>query len=162
MNALTHPRIESLKKKAGEGGKLNHPVGEGYLQINLLDENIVLWQETFEKNDYRHNILLACDKNSGDLSTAKLTWVVGSAIRGTTVKNAGEVEKLLTQMGIVNDLAQAAIEHCPGLGEDLIWAFYLERHGWLTATPVARTEGKLSNKVSERNSPKERKPRIKQ
>ena len=67
---------------------------------------------------------------------------MGSAIRGTTVNDAAEVEKLLTQMGVVNELAQAAIEHCPGLGEDLIWAFYLERHGWLTATPVARTKSK--------------------
>ena len=140
MNALTHPGIESLQKKAGENGKLNHPVGEGYFQINLLDENIILWQQTLEQNSSRHNLLLACDKNKGDLSTTKITWVVGSAIRGTTVNDAGEVKKLLTQMGVVNDLAQAAIEHCPGLGEDLIWAFYLERHGWLTATPVARTK----------------------
>ena len=142
MNALTHPRIESLQKKAGDDGKLNHPVGEGYLQINLLDENIVLWQQTFEKNNSKHNLLLACDKNSGELTTAKITWVVGSAIRGTTVNSAAEVEKLLTQMGIDYALAQAAIEHCPGLGEDLVWAFYLERHGWLTATPVARTQCK--------------------
>ena len=140
MNALTHPGIESLQKKAGENGKLNHPVGEGYFQINLLDENIILWQQTLEQNSSRHNLLLACDKNKGDLSTTKITWVVGSAIRGTTVNDAGDVKKLLTQMGVVNDLAQAAIEHCPGLGEDLIWAFYLERHGWLTATPVARTQ----------------------
>ena len=142
MNALTHPSIESLQKKAGENGKLNHPVGEGYFQINLLDENIILWQQTFEQNSSRHNLLLACDKNSGDLNTAKITWVVGSAIRGTTVNDAAEVEKLLTQMGVVNDLARAAIEHCPGLGKDLIWAFYLERHGWLTATPVARIQSK--------------------
>ena len=81
------------------------------------------------------------DKNSGDLITTKLTWVVGSAIRGANANNALEAAKLLTKMGVIEEVAKAAVDYCPGLGEDLVWAFYLERHGWLTATPVARTKG---------------------
>ena len=45
---------------------------------------------------------------------------------------------LLGQMGVSKALAQAAADRCPGLGQNLVRAFYLERHGWLIATPVAQ------------------------
>ena len=138
MNVLTDPRIESLRKTAGESGKLDYAVGTDYFQINLLNENINLWKHPFQQNNPTDNLLLACDKNTEDLLISKLTWVVGSAIRGTRVSNATEAKKLLTHMGVDNELAKAAVKLCPGLAEDLVWAFYLERHGWLTATPVAR------------------------
>ena len=138
MNVLTDPRIESLRENAGENGKLSYAVGDNYFQINLLNENIDLWKQTFEQNNSTNNLLLACDKNSGDLFTTKLTWVVGSAIRGAKASDASEAAKLLTHMGVIDEIAKATIDHCPGLGEDLVWAFYLERHGWLTATPVAQ------------------------
>lgn len=140
MNVLTDPRIESLRKTAGESGKLDYAVGTSYFQINLLNENINLWKQTLQQNKPTDNLLLACDKNTEDLLISKLTWVVGSAIRGTTVSDATEAKKLLTHMGVDNELAKAAVKLCPGLAEDLVWAFYLERHGWLTATPVARSE----------------------
>ena len=140
MNVLKEPRIESLRKTAGESGKLDYAVGTSYFQINLLNENINLWKQTLQQNKPTDNLLLACDKNTEDLLISKLTWVVGSAIRGTTVSDATEAKKLLTHMGVDNELAKAAVKHCPGLAEDLVWAFYLERHGWLTATPVARSE----------------------
>ena len=140
MNVLTDPRIESLRKTAGESGKLDYAVGTNYFQINLLNENINLWKQTLQQNKPTDNLLLACDKNTEDLLISKLTWVVGSAIRGTTVSDATEAKKLLTHMGVDNELAKAAVKLCPGLAEDLVWAFYLERHGWLTATPVARSE----------------------
>jgi hypothetical protein len=66
-----------------------------------------------------------------------LTWVVGSAIRGTSIGSATEAQQLLKAMGLSNEVAQIAIEHCPGLGENLVWAFYLERQGGLIATPVS-------------------------
>ena len=140
MNVLTDPRIESLRKTAGESGKLDYAVGTSYFQINLLNENINLWKQTLQQNKPTDNLLLACDKNTEDLLISKLTWVVGSAIRGTRVNDATEAKKLLTHMGVDNELAKAAVKLCPGLAEDLVWAFYLERHGWLTATPVARSE----------------------
>ena len=140
MNVLTDPRIESLRANAGEKGKLSYAVGDNWFQINLLNENVHLWKQTFEQNKSTNNLLLACDKNSGDLNTTKLTWVVGSAIRGARASDASEAANLLTHMGVIDEIAKAAIIYCPGLGEDLVWAFYLERHGWLTATPVARTK----------------------
>jgi myosin-crossreactive antigen len=140
MNALTDSRISALQQQAGEKGVLNYTIGDGCFRINLLDDNIALWQETFAKNSSAANLLLACDKNSGDLSTTKLTWVVGSAIRSSTAGNTGEAATLLSQLGVGDELARAAAEHCPGLGEDLIWAFYLERHGWLIATPVGQVQ----------------------
>ena len=139
MSALTDPRIESLQRQAGTNGELNFAIGDGCFRINLRDDNIALWQETFEQSSTPANLLLACDKNSGELGTAQLTWVVGSAIRSTTVPNAQAVAILLEQMGVGKALTQAAIQHCPGLGESLVWAFYLERHGWLIATPVAQS-----------------------
>ena len=65
------------------------------------------------------------------------TWVVGSAIRTATASSPDAVGWLLSQLGVPTDLTEAAITRCPGLGDDLVWAFYLERHGWLIATPVA-------------------------
>ena len=44
---------------------------------------------------------------------------------------------ILEKLGVDKDLVLAARQHCPGLGGRITWAFYLERHGWLTATPVA-------------------------
>ena len=146
MNVLTDPRIESLRKTAGESGKLDYAVGTSYFQINLLNENINLWKQTLQQNKPTDNLLLACDKNTEDLLISKLTWVVGSAIRGTRVGDATEAKKLLTHMGVAKELAKAAVKHCPGLAEDLVWAFYLERHGWLTATPVARSESQKTIK----------------
>ena len=80
---------------------------------------------------------MACSGSSGELKDTQLTWVVGSAIRSAFAKDAPHVEELLQQLGIPANLAHAAVDRCPGLGDDLVWAFYLERHGWLIATPVA-------------------------
>ena len=138
MSALTDPRIELLQRQADPNGELNFAIGDGCFRINLRDDNIALWQETFEQSSTPANLLLACDKNSGELTATQLTWVVGSAIRSTTAPDAQAVATLLEQMGVGKALTQAAINHCPGLGEGLVWAFYLERHGWLIATPVAQ------------------------
>ena len=138
MSALADPRISALQQQAGAGGELDLPVGDSCFRINLLDDNIALWQETFQQQDAPANLLLACEESSGELKDTRLTWVVGSAIRSASATNAAEVVELLMQLEISANLAQAALERCPGLGEDLVWAFYLERHGWLIATPVAK------------------------
>ena len=62
---------------------------------------------------------------------------MGSAIRSANVLSSAGASDLLQAMGISDELSAAAVQNCPGLGDDLIWAFYLERHGWLIATPVA-------------------------
>jgi hypothetical protein len=138
MSCLSDPRIETLQRRADAStGELNVAIGEGAFRINLRDDNIKLWQETLNQQNATANLLLACENNEGDLSSTQLTWVVGSAIRSTQVHTSAEASDLLQTMGVSSALAKAALEHCPGLGEDLIWAFYLERHGWLIATPVA-------------------------
>ncbi len=137
MSALADPRIAVLQEQAGSSGELDLPVGEGCFRINLRDENIALWQETFVQHTTRSNLLLACEESSGDLKDTRLTWVVGSAIRTASASSPDAVALLLAQLGIPTELAEAAINRCPGLGADLVWAFYLERHGWLIATPVA-------------------------
>ena len=137
MNALADPRIAALREQAGSRGELDLAVGEGCFRINLRDENIELWRETFKQHTTPANLLLACEKSSGDLKETRLTWVVGSAIRTATASNPGAVAMLLSQLGVAEELTEAAVNRCPGLGKDLVWAFYLERHGWLIATPVA-------------------------
>ena len=71
-----------------------------------------------------------------ELSTTKLTWVVGAAIRSTQIQQTSEIINLLESLDIPDDIAKAVSKHCPGLGSDITWAFYLERHGWLTASPI--------------------------
>lgn len=138
MSCLSDPRIQTLQRSADAAtGELNVAIGEGCFRINLRDDNIKLWQETLEQQSGTANLLLACENNAGDLASTQLTWVVGSAIRSTQVQSSAEASTLLQSMGVSAALGDAAVEHCPGLGDDLIWAFYLERHGWLIATPVA-------------------------
>ena len=137
MSALADPRIAVLQNQAGSSGELDLPVGEGCFRINLRDENIALWQETLDQHTTADNLLLACEESNGDLEDTRLTWVVGSAIRTATASSPDAVGWLLSQLGVPTDLTEAAITRCPGLGDDLVWAFYLERHGWLIATPVA-------------------------
>ena len=138
MSALADPRIYALQEQAGPSGELDLPVGDGCFRINLLDDNIALWQETFEQQTAPANLLLACAGSSGELKDTRLTWVVGSAIRTATASSPDAVGWLLSQLGVPTELTEAAITRCPGLGDDLVWAFYLERHGWLIATPVAK------------------------
>ena len=137
MSSLSDPRIEALQRKADASGELNFSIGAGCFRINLRDENIKLWQETLEQQKVAANLLLACENNDGELSATQLTWVVGSAIRSANVLSSAGASDLLQAMGISDELSAAAVQNCPGLGNDLIWAFYLERHGWLIATPVA-------------------------
>jgi hypothetical protein len=137
MSCLSDPRIEALQQHANASGELCFPIGPDCFRINLRDENIQLWQETFEQIASPANLLLACADNTGALVDTKLTWVVGSAIRGTTIDSSTEAQQLLQSMGSPRQVAQIAIEKCPGLGENLVWAFYLERQGGLIATPVA-------------------------
>ena len=60
MSALADPRIATLQNQAGSSGELDLPVGDGCFRINLRDENIALWQETFDQHTTAANLLLAC------------------------------------------------------------------------------------------------------
>ncbi len=108
----------------------------GTFKLDLKKENLLLWNETIQKYPATCNLLLACEKTQGELSETRLTWVVGSAIRPTKISGPDHAVKLLEALDVDPGLAALSKEHCPGLGEELPWAFYLDRHGWLSASPV--------------------------
>lgn len=128
--------IKDLIKQAGEEQEIQYGTSEARLRIDLRIEDIGLWKSHHNKNPDNNNILLACESNSGELSETTLTWVVGAAIRSALVEGTAQAKDLLKKLGVSEELVDLASEHCPGLGGKAIWAFHLERHGWLTATPV--------------------------
>jgi DUF438 domain-containing protein len=125
-----------LIKQAAEKQEIEYGTREARLRIDLRTEDIQLWK--FHQKSYSDegNILLACEDNSGSLSETRLTWVVGAAIRSTMVEGSDQAKDLLKKLGVAEELVNLASEHCPGLGGTAVWAFHLERHGWLTATPI--------------------------
>lgn len=136
MDLLSDPDLLPLLERSTEG-ELEINGGIGRLRIDLKRDDIRLWQDTLVTISTPGNLLLACEKGEVHLEATRLTWVVGAAIRTTQVEGAMEAGGLLEKLGIDKDLVLAARQHCPGLGGRITWAFYLERHGWLTATPVA-------------------------
>lgn len=136
MDLLADPELRPLLDQAVDG-ELDIPVGTGRLRVDLKGDNIRLWQETLDRLQPEGNLLLACENSDGSLKATQLTWVVGAAIRSAQVSSGAEAGSLLNSLGIDAPLSDAAQKHCPGLGGRITWAFYLERHGWLKATPVA-------------------------
>ena len=128
--------IKSLINQAGEEQEIQYGTSEARLRIDLRIDDIGLWKSHHNKNPDNNNILLACESNSGELSETTLTWVVGAAIRSALVEGTAQAKDLLKDLGVSEELVDLVSEHCPGLGGKAIWAFHLERHGWLTATPV--------------------------
>ena len=104
--------------------------------MDLKRDNIRLWQETLEGIHPAGNLVFACESSEGRLDTTQLTWVVGAAIRSATASGLQEASSLLSSLGVSALLTHAARRNCPCLGGRITWAFYLERHGWLKATPV--------------------------
>ena len=135
MDLLLDPELLPLMEQAVDG-ELDIPVGETRLRVDLKPDNIRLWQETLDRIQPSGNLLLACENSEGSLASTQLTWVVGAAIRSTSVSGTREAESVLTDLGVDALLTDAARRNCPGLGGRITWAFYLERHGWLKATPV--------------------------
>ena len=128
--------IKDLIKQAGEEQELQYGTGEARLRIDLRIDDIELWKSHSAKHPGYSNLLLACENNGGELSETNLTWVVGAAIRSAQVEGTAQAKYLLKSLGVSEQLVNLASEHCPGLGGPAIWAFHLESHGWLTATPV--------------------------
>ena len=128
--------IKDLINQAGEEQEIQYGTGEARLRIDLRIEDIGLWQAHHNKHPGNQNLLLACESNSGELSDTNLTWVVGAAIRSAVVEGTSGARDLLKDLGVSEELVDLAAEHCPDLGGTAVWAFHLERHGWLTATPV--------------------------
>ena len=136
MTQSSEAIIRSLTSKLAPDMELRLYIGDGVLRINVKQDDRTLWQDTLHSINEPGNILLACESSSCALVDTKLTWVVGAAIRDTWIDQAGAIVNLLQTLGVASPLAEAVPEHCPGLAGELTWAFYLERHGWLTACPV--------------------------
>lgn len=128
--------VKDLIKQAGEEQEIRYGTSERCLRIDLRADDIVLWKSHHANHPVSSNLLLACENSSGELSKTNLTWVVGAAIRSAIVEGSAQAKDLLKTLGVSEELVVLAAEHCPGLGGTAIWAFHLERHGWLTATPV--------------------------
>lgn len=136
MSPEAIPGIEHLLRQAGSDQELQFVDGNYRLRIDLRPDDMQLWQSYYKADQVKVNILLACESASGELLDTRLTWVVGAAIRQTWIGGQSQAIELLQALGISVKLAELAAQNCPGLGESIIWAFHLERHGWLTATPV--------------------------
>ena len=147
MQSTAEETLSNLLDNSSDENEIHINVGEKVLRLNLKPEDIMLWKDTLNKISNPGNVLLACESNQKELSTTKLTWIVGAAIRSTQIEQTSEIINLLESLDIPDDIAEAVCKHCPGLGLDITWAFYLERHGWLTACPV------MPKKPSEQASP---------
>ncbi|MCP9775959.1 hypothetical protein [Cyanobium sp. WAJ14-Wanaka] len=107
------------------------------LRLNLLDTNIKLWGTTYQQiAGTGDNLLLACNNSTGPVEEAVLTWVVGAAIRSLRVEGKDQFTDLLKCLGIKPELISSLLCNCPGISGKAIWAIYLERHGYLVATPI--------------------------
>ena len=131
-----HPSIDSLIAQLDTERELHHNTEAGVLRIDLKLDDLRLWRETLAVTNTPCNLLLACEDNNGALQDTQLTWVVGSAIRPEYINDPTEICPLLESLGVAAPLAAIIPQQCPGLGCGITWAFYLERHGWLTASPV--------------------------
>jgi hypothetical protein len=112
---------------------------ENILRLNLHLDDLKLWGNAANDLD-NCNIILACDNDSIDIDKTNLTWVVGAAIRGIKLENKPDVISLLVKLGANKSIVEEIIHACPGLCADIRWAFYIERHGWLCASPALTTE----------------------
>lgn len=146
MLTVKVPGIEYLLDEAGEEQELEYKSNNDRLRINLRAEDIRLWQAHHAAHPGNANLLLACESSNGELTETRLTWVVGAAIRPAMVEGKNKAIDLLGTLGISKQLTELASTYIPGLGLSIIWAFHLERHGWLTATPVQSwTQEKVTN-----------------
>lgn len=140
MQSSAEETLSDLLDKSSDENEIHINIGDKVLRLNLKPEDIMLWKDTLNKITNPGNVLLACESNQMELATTKLTWVVGAAIRSTQIQQTSEIINLLESLDIPDDIAKAVSKHCPGLGSDITWAFYLERHGWLTASPIIDLE----------------------
>lgn len=136
MNGSPQASLRSLIDGLGEESEQLHRVGDQVLRLNLKPDDLKLWHDTHAAMLEPGNVLLACESDGCPLEATRLTWVVGAAIRSAAVNSPSDAGALLKRLGISDSLADAIPGHCPGVGDDIPWAFYLERHGWLTACPI--------------------------
>lgn len=107
------------------------------LTLNLNLQNLALWHsQAISIAEKDTNLLLACNSSTGRLEDTTLTWVVGAAIRPASTVNRSSCGHLLISLGLEADLVESILTHCPGIGEDIIWALYYNRNKKLCVSPV--------------------------
>ena len=136
MQSKAKQTLSNLLKSSSEEKEVHFNVGDGVLRLNLKSEDIMLWGDTLKNISNPGNILLACESNQVELSETKLTWIVGAAIRSTKIEKTSDIRKLLISLDVPSEIDEAERKQCTGPGNDITWALYLERHGWLTATTI--------------------------
>ncbi len=114
--------------------------GDELIKIDLKPENLMLWNETCKQFNSSHNLLLSCESSTCDLESTSLTWVVGSAIRPVNLNSQLEAINLLLKLGATEIQSEIIQDVCSGLGLDMGWAFFLDRHELLTASPLLNIE----------------------
>ena len=135
--------LKDLLASAGQQREVLLDSGAGMVRIDLKADNVALWSNTLTEVATNTNLLLACESSTGELSATRLTWVVGAAIRPAVIEDSSHAQKLLQSLGASSAQTAMVAQQCPGLGEAVTWALWLDRHGWLSASPVPRS-GELS------------------
>ena len=131
--------LKNLLTRAGQQREVLLDSGAGMVRIDLKADNVALWSNTLTEVATNTNLLLACESSTGELSATRLTWVVGAAIRPAVIEDSSHAQKLLQSLGASSAQAALIAQQCPGLGQAVTWAFWLDRHGWLSASPVPRS-----------------------
>ena len=131
--------LKDLLASAGQQREVLLDSGAGMVRIDLKADNVALWSNTLNEVATNTNLLLACESSTGELSATRLTWVVGAAIRPAVIEDSSHAQKLLQSLGASSAQAALIAQQCPGLGQAVTWAFWLDRHGWLSASPVPRS-----------------------
>ena len=131
--------LKDLLTRAGQQREVLLDSGAGMVRIDLKADNVALWSNTLSEVGADTNLLLACESSTGELSTTRLTWVVGAAIRPAVIQDSSHAQQLLQSLGASPAQTALVADHCPGLGQAVTWAVWLDRHGWLSASPVPRS-----------------------
>jgi len=131
--------LKDLLTRAGQQREVLLDSGAGMVRIDLKADNVALWSNTLSEVAADTNLLLACESSTGDLSATRLTWVVGAAIRPAVIQDSSQAQQLLQSLGASSAQTALVAQQCPGLGEAVTWALWLDRHGWLSASPVPRS-----------------------
>ena len=98
--------LSKLLKNSSEEREVHFNIGEGILRLNLKTEDIVLWGETLKNISEPGNVLLACESSQVELSSTKLTWIVGAAIRSTMIEKKSDIVNVLKSLDIPKDIAE--------------------------------------------------------
>ena len=86
MQNTTKQTLSNLLKNSSEEKEVHFNIGDEVLRLNLKPDDITLWRDTLQNISNPGNILLACESDQVDISTTKLTWIVGAAIRSTKIE----------------------------------------------------------------------------